>query len=149
MPIFPTRTFWVGTVREVQLVTPLQNQLLGAHHQLITIRVTSRDASGSFEGVVIHSDSTSPESGYSNPFPNTNRTAHEPKVPKQYFYPNTPQEAELFLKQFIELYINNDTSNSTITLGNRFTYSHAYMYINGANIYSILMNMNSGVDYLV
>lgn len=44
------------------------------------------------------------------------------------FYPQSPNEAEQFLRQFVELYSNNDPLNSTVQLGkfyymyNRFHY---------------------------
>jgi hypothetical protein len=107
VPIFPTRSYLVGTVREAQLVTPTQSQLIGSNHQLITIRLTSQTG-GSYEGVVIHNDTAE---SYINRHNESNRA-----VPNQYFHPSTPREAEAYLKQFIELYINNDTSNSTLTL---------------------------------
>ena len=95
VPIFPSVSCYrLGTIREVHLKT-----LINSRTKTIYIRLISKCPDGSFDGHIKILD-------------HMGELIHETQ-----FHPKSPNEAEQFLRQFVELYSNNDPLNSTVQLG--------------------------------
>jgi len=94
VPIFPSVSCYrLGTIREVHLKT-----LINSRTKTIYIRLISKCPDGSFDGHIKILD-------------HMGELIHETQ-----FHPQSPNEAEQFLRQFVELYSNNDPLNSTVQL---------------------------------
>ena len=101
MPIFPSVSCYrLGTIREVHLKT-----LINSRTKTIYIRLISKCPDGSFDGHIKILD-------------HMGELIHQNQ-----FHPKSPNEAEQFLRQFVELYSNNDPLNSTVQLG-KFYYNY-------------------------
>lgn len=87
LPLFSPKTFQCGTIREVHLKT-----LLNSRQSQLKIRLVSLP-DGHFNGQV-NVDSDQPI----------------------HFYPNTPLDAEHYLRQYTQLHANNVTTNTTLVL---------------------------------
>ena len=106
MPIFPSVTCYrLGTIREVHLKT-----LINSRTKTIYIRLISKCPDGSFDGHIKILD-------------HMGELIHETQ-----FHPQSPNEAEQFLRQFVELYSNNDPLNSTVQLGLFYNYNYNRIY---------------------